>query len=471
MREEIFDRIAADIRERGEPLPAQDIARDYLRLVQAGPAALKLVAAMLGRDARFVQSAPGLWGLAARGPRLDPPVVLWTCESPAGAQKSPWLWRAWTTLWGGDEAVRVHQGAQATAELEAMLADIAAYPVAAERPGLLQRWLGTQERLHAFPECDPVVIDLRGWAKLLNGQTSGADETAAGDQPSATGRETLAAQAAALERIAAAARAHGLRTWREVALAPRAAAPDAGEPRWAEHWAFTREQIAALPEEPGVYRFLDREGRLLYVGKSKNLRSRVGSYFRPLDAGSARRTAFLAQMSRLETETTGTELDALLSEAEQIRTRQPVWNVQLGFTGGDESFTASTQDLILLLPRADGALGLFALGGARVARTRIDAACDLDSLREALRIFFVEGTAAQGLDEVTAPERVLVRRWLRWQREGHTVLRLSDFATFAGVVEAIGHALRDAPECGLHGPGNGNQVVREGVAPESPERA
>src|SRR5690606_23148124 len=121
---------------------AQDIARDYLRLVQAGPAALKLVAAMLGRDARFVQSAPGLWGLAARGPRLDPPVVLWTCESPTGAQKSPWLWRVWTTLWGAGEAVRVHHGAQATAELEAMLADIAAYPVAAERPGLLQRWLG-----------------------------------------------------------------------------------------------------------------------------------------------------------------------------------------------------------------------------------------------------------------------------------------------------------------------------------------
>ena len=40
-----------------------------------------------------------------------------------------------------------------------------------------------------------------------------------------------------------------------------------------------REQVAALPLEPGVYQFLDRNGVIIYVGKAKSLRKRVSSYF------------------------------------------------------------------------------------------------------------------------------------------------------------------------------------------------
>ena len=39
------------------------------------------------------------------------------------------------------------------------------------------------------------------------------------------------------------------------------------------------EQVAALPLEPGVYQFLDRDGKVIYVGKAKSLRKRVSSYF------------------------------------------------------------------------------------------------------------------------------------------------------------------------------------------------
>ena len=40
-----------------------------------------------------------------------------------------------------------------------------------------------------------------------------------------------------------------------------------------------REQVAALPLAPGVYQFLDRDGKIIYVGKAKSLRKRVSSYF------------------------------------------------------------------------------------------------------------------------------------------------------------------------------------------------
>ncbi len=461
MQPEISDRIAAAIRERGEPLSAEEIAREYLKLMQVGPAAGKLVRAMLARDGRFEEATPGRWGLARSGPALAPPVVLWVCEVPAGTQATPWLWRVWSSVWGTEEPARAHQGPRRTEDLEEILAQISANPVAATKPGLLRRWLGTQERLHACPEFDPVIIDLAAWERLLpreaerseaagdrarsvhpRARRGGRPRPAADPDDGPTAGDATATLAALLEEVAAAARARGLRTWRDVALVPEVAREAGHEVVWGADWAFTPEEVAALPEEPGIYRFLDREGRLLYVGKAKNLRSRVGSYFRPVATGSSRRATFLSELHRLETESTGTELEALLLEAEQIREGKPSWNVQVNVSVEEVGFALSEQDLVLLLPRPDGALSLLALGGARVARARIDGACDLDALREALREYYVEGTAAGGLEEIGSPERALVRRWLRWAPEGHVVLRLSDFATFAGLAEAIETVLR-----------------------------
>jgi hypothetical protein len=68
---------------------------------------------------------------------------------------------------------------------------------------------------------------------------------------------------------------------------------------------------------------------------------------------------------------------------------------------------------------------------------------------------------------VPGPERVLVRRWLRWRPEGHTQLRLADFATFAGVVEAVGRALPGAGDAGVRESG---LLVREGAAPAADAR-
>src|SRR5690606_30732254 len=57
---------------------------------------------------------------------------------------------------------------------------------------------------------------------------------------------------------------------------------------------YAREKVRAFPQAPGVYLFKDRRGRVIYVGKAINLRSRVGSYFiRP--AATDRRTAELVR--------------------------------------------------------------------------------------------------------------------------------------------------------------------------------
>ena len=88
-------------------------------------------------------------------------------------------------------------------------------------------------------------------------------------------------------------------------------------------------QVAALPAKPGVYTFRDGAGKVIYVGKAANLRSRVRSYFgspRSLE-GKTRKLA--ARIAALEIVTTRTEQDALHLEATLVKRHQPLFNVRL----------------------------------------------------------------------------------------------------------------------------------------------
>lgn len=92
--------------------------------------------------------------------------------------------------------------------------------------------------------------------------------------------------------------------------------------------AFTAEDLKALPAMPGVYRFLDRAGQVIYVGKSKNLKSRIGSYFAPNARGTPKGQAILEAAHRFEHETVASELEAILLEAALLSEHHPRLNRQ-----------------------------------------------------------------------------------------------------------------------------------------------
>ena len=89
-----------------------------------------------------------------------------------------------------------------------------------------------------------------------------------------------------------------------------------------------REVVRTLPQSPGVYRMLDAKGDALYVGKARNLKSRVTNYTHPI-ALSNRLRRMVAETRSMEVVVTHTEVEALLLENNLIKRLTPRYNVSL----------------------------------------------------------------------------------------------------------------------------------------------
>ena len=93
------------------------------------------------------------------------------------------------------------------------------------------------------------------------------------------------------------------------------------------------EQVRAFPKVPGVYLMKDESGRVLYIGKAKDLRSRVSSYFQPsadlLNTRGPEIARMVTQVVEIDFLECETEIDALLRESRLIKDIQPPFNAQL----------------------------------------------------------------------------------------------------------------------------------------------
>lgn len=90
-----------------------------------------------------------------------------------------------------------------------------------------------------------------------------------------------------------------------------------------------RSLLTNVPRKPGVYLFMSAAGEVVYVGKAKNLRDRVGSYFSQQVGFTRKMDGLLQSLAAIETVVVGSELEALLLESQLIRRYQPRYNTAM----------------------------------------------------------------------------------------------------------------------------------------------
>jgi len=89
------------------------------------------------------------------------------------------------------------------------------------------------------------------------------------------------------------------------------------------------QKVRCFPQSPGVYLMKDAAGRVIYVGKAKNLRARAGSYFLKGAAGDPRTADLVREIADIDYLEAESEVDALLMEARLIKDIQPKYNREL----------------------------------------------------------------------------------------------------------------------------------------------
>jgi excinuclease ABC subunit C len=110
--------------------------------------------------------------------------------------------------------------------------------------------------------------------------------------------------------------------------APSQRPPDAGSAA-ADGFNAAAAKVRGFPQTPGVYLLKDRAGRVIYVGKAKNLRARAGSYFLKAAADDLRTRYLVRDIGDVDYLDAESEVDALLMEARMIKDVQPKYNKEL----------------------------------------------------------------------------------------------------------------------------------------------
>lgn len=92
---------------------------------------------------------------------------------------------------------------------------------------------------------------------------------------------------------------------------------------------YTTAEVNKLPDQPGIYKYYNKAGKLIYVGKAKNIKKRVSSYFTKVKNADRKTRKMVSEIEKVEFTIVNSEFDALLLENNLIKNNQPRYNILL----------------------------------------------------------------------------------------------------------------------------------------------
>ncbi len=423
----LLDQIAQFLAEKPHGVLCTEIARRFLRMSDPSAAqAVVVVSALLGEDCRFIELGRGLWTAGEGELPAD-------SEISAKRENEVLLFGAARRSADGSTSsiglIRVEGGEAIEDSYVQRLADPrCASPDAAS--------LAEHAQIILFSAAGPFRFSqgaspfrLRWWAeKLFPGRSFQVIGDLAAylghpflDDESALGDARLTRDL--YERLR---ESHG------------APAPSDGLGTPPGEIPFLREggdtMLGELPESPGVYRMRNGAGDLLYVGKSRSLRSRLENWFHGFRNLPETKQKMICEVVKIDIEQVGSDLEALLLEERAIRRENPQWNeqreVHTGNSGGrrmadrvlflpavDERF------ITLLLIRTDGAVCPYRLRRGTRKST---------ALGKKLCRFFVDRSGTP-----TRQAHTIAERWLHANRNSVTALDPSVYASMEELTAAV----------------------------------
>lgn len=208
-------------------------------------------------------------------------------------------------------------------------------------------------------------------------------------------------------------------------------------------YAFDKAFLWSIPQKPGVYKMKDKSGKIIYVGKAKNLKDRVGSYFWNTTNCLQKVADLLNTVYTLEYEITGSELAAMLLEFQLIKQYRPLFNQQIEVHERAARY-GSLKNFILILPSTvENCLELFFVREGQPLQ-RYDLlrdAVDLSGVEEILDEMFDQNQDVLTDDETAEMDVVL--SWVDANKDFVNYINIDVAGNQAACLKLIKDYIRD----------------------------
>ncbi len=236
-----------------------------------------------------------------------------------------------------------------------------------------------------------------------------------------------------VENLLSEARAAGANTRDDL---ERFEQPEAGEVDWA-HKGFSIDDVRGQPETPGVYGFKDKEGAYIYIGKARNLRRRLLTYFRDTDESPSKLAKLRNEAVELTVHRCGSELESLIYEYRLVRKHDPQLNTQVRINERKGEYIP-LEDSMVLLPHSSENKGM-SVWFRRDQKVKMREFCEdfsdfVDLVEEVRNFFYRPSLPAEQTD---FPEQEIVFRWIKRHRDSLTIVPVNRLSGAEEVVESM----------------------------------